>query len=1148
MPPSKTVKTFHHYSVTNSGKHFSPDRALRIAVLITMIAAPFGLAQVPGSVDTNFPAGTRNSGTLNKNGLLVQLDGKVLVVGNFTNASGVFRTNLYRLTSSGQLDTNFSYTAQTLTSGGGLWGSQADGRVIAGPVFIAANSYRILRLNADGGVDTGYTNGFNGSGAGNVGFVQPSDSRVLFGSTYNSINGIPRNEFARLNLDGSVDLGFTDVFAGVNSVGINVNSIAVQTNDNKILIGGAFEKTTSPTRTNLARLNIDGTVDATFTVTIPNIGSSNIRKIVIQPDGKILIAGDFTSVNGVGRTNIARLNANGTLDETFTARVGATTSSVSDMELMDYGQILIGGSFSSVNGVLRTNIARLNPDGSLDTTFSVSCNDRVYEIGVQTNGYVVLGGNFTAVNGIAKSGLARVYAGLNPYDICSPLPVPGGSSVNLNPAGPAVVPANLTYWDAFTKTLYATNPGSVTITWNFTNAPPSSVTSVGYITPIETTVNLGQEIIPPACADTAQAPTGTGVFWHTQTSKLYATNAGTHTIRWKRAGNPLLTIPQQITALWPTNAAQFQIHVAKSAPVDVTGGGSFGSPTLLTQDAGVGATLSGNLFSTTSAGRSLYLVSAPGASAQFTNIYFQFVQSINWNDPGYLRDTNIATIGEAISHPEHNPACGSPYVMDYLTPASPARISVDINFYDRTNRTGPIIPVNRSPSGTRSTDLLLALYQFGSKLTDPLTSNLVANAVAWPYLPVRYLCNWPASPETIFIAGGQGSGPVALGDPNWNVYRQPSTNQLGYNPNDEHAFRFAAAPADVQVKVNFSALAVVAGASVPASVSLVGDPSAAPQNPVTVTVSGARDGDTNLFVQLPINSVNQELVFYPSNWFAPQTISFVANTNLTSGTNSFVVRASGGLVSQTTVEVRGVPTNQLALVLETTALEVAESATNVVRMRLTRNPTNSVTVITSPRGSLDDSADLSVVSGGTLIFNAGNWSIPQSVAIRAIADADNGNDTAVFNVQASGGLTTNLAITATQKDATITADAVYALRNDLGDTNNAIVPKSSEPYVLLKYTNSSGLGRMKVYKVLAEDATHQFVSAQKAGQLLQAPNPLRFLPKCENTVAISGPYFPRQEFRSLGESCRHLKRHSCRDQYHHSLLLQTIPDGFRHGF
>jgi hypothetical protein len=679
--------------------------------------------------------------------------------------------------------------------------------------------------------------------------------------------------------------------------------------------------------------------------------------------------------------------------------------------------------------------------------------------------------------------------------------------VNLNPAGPTVVPANLTYWDALTKTLYATNPGSVTITWNFTNAPPSAVVSVGYITPIETTVNLGQEIIPPACADTAQAPTGTGIFWHTQTSKLYATTAGTHTIRWKRAGNPLLTIPQQITALWPTSTAQFQIHVAKSAPVDVTGGGSFGSPTLLTQDAEVGATLTGNLFATTNAGRSLYLVSAPGASAQFTNIYFQFVQSINWNDSSYLRDTNIAIIGEEISHPEHNPACGAPYVMDYLTPASPARVNASASFYNPTNRTGPIIPVNRSPNGTRSTDLLLALYQFGTKLIDPLTGSPVPNAVAWPYLPVRYLCNWPTSPETIFIAGGQGSGPVALSDPNWNVYRQPDTNQLGYNPNEEHAFRFAAAPTGVQLEVNFSSLSVVAGTNVPVTVSLVGDTNTALQGPVTVTVTGARDGDTNLFVQYPINGLNQELVFYPTNWSSPQTISFVANTNLGSGTNLFVVRAAGGLVSQTRVEVHGIPTNQLNLALETTAIEITENASRSLRMRLTQAPTNSVTVITSPRGSINDSPDLSVASGATLVFNAGNWSVPQSVTIQAAADADNGNDTAVFNVQASGGLTTNLTFTATQIDDTIIADAVYALRNDLGDTNNAVAPKSSEPYVLLKYTNAFGLGQMKVYKVLAEDATHKFVSSQKAGELLRAPNPLRYLEKCPSTVAVSGPYF-----------------------------------------
>src|SRR5262249_50266140 len=266
---------------------------------------------------------------------------------------------------------------------------------------------------------------------------------------------------------------------------------------------------------------------------------------------------------------------------------------------------------------------------------------------------------------------------------------------------------------------------------------------------------------------------------------------------------------------------------------------------------------------------------------------------------------NTAVIGEAITDPAHNPACGAPWVVDYTS--SPGRYCVDAHFYDRTNRVGPIIPVNRSASGTRTNDLLLALYQFGAKLKDPLSGALLTNTVAWPYQPVRYLTVWPANPDNIYIAGGQGSGPVPLADPNWSVYRQPNTNQPGYNPNEEHAFRFAAGPAPLRLKLGISAAEVAPGGSLPITVSLVGDPANSPRSDVAVSVSSARDGDTNLFMAFSSNAT--QLTFTTTNWQIPQTITLKAGGGLTTGSNSFNVRATGGLIDQATLQAFEAVTN-----------------------------------------------------------------------------------------------------------------------------------------------------------------------------------------------------------------------------------------------
>ncbi len=1044
----------------------------------------------------------------------VQPDGKVLVGGLFTRVNEVARQSLARLNTDGTLDGSF--VDPQLNGRAFALGIKSNGFVIVGGAFQflgGANRNGFAQINSNGVVDFSYPNSTNSMLGADDGVYamtfQPSDGKALVAGRFTSINQTNRTGLARINADGNPDLTFSNLLADAD-----VKVLAVQPSDGKILVGGSFRTLNSSARTNLARLNLNGSVDTNFTAQFgpgPD-GFSLISALAVQPDGKILVGGIFGSINGIARTNIARLNTDGSVDGTFQNGMGGATvppfggqAQINSIVQPDPSLILIGGFFTAVNGIARTNLARLNSDGSLDRDFDAGPRvGPVNSMVMQTNGYVLLGCDDTG-NTDGTNGVLRVYAGFSTFTFCDVIPMPPGRNKSdldpLNP--PLVVPPTRTFWDLATSTLYPTNSGAISVTWTFKTAP-LHVTNTGVILPLPVnTCDLTTEIAPPGCADTNQIPgTGGGAFWHGFTHKAYATSPGTNTIAWKRPNGSL--IPQQFVAQWPANPALFQTHVANSAPVDVTGGGRFASPTLLAQEAS-GAVISNSQFQATAAGRSLHVVCAPGAPLQSTNIYFQLVQTISATDPNYLRDTNTAVIGEEIIDPAHNPACGALWVVDYLTPSSPGRFCVDAHFYDRANRLGPIIPVNRSPSGTRTNDLLLALYQFGSKLKDPLTGNLLSNTVAWPYQPVRYLTVWPTNAETIFIAGGQGSGPVNLPDQNWSVYRQPNTNQPGYNPNEEHAFRFAAGPAPLQLKLGVAAAMVAQGDSVPVQVSLVGDPANAPQGPVTVTVSGARDGDTNLLVTFPGNA--SQLVFTVTNWQTPQTVSLTAGSSSITGSNSFNFRASGALISQATLQAFEAVTNQPGLILDALAFELPESASRAVHVRLSKSPATPVTVVTANRGTVADSPMLVVESGGVLNFNATNWNVPQTVSIHANPDADSKNDVAVFNVQASGGLAANLTFTATQSDSTTPSDAVYALRNDLGDAFGTTSPRSSEPYVLLKYTNSVGQGRMKVYRVQAEDANHRFVSFQKAGQLLQAPNPLSTLPKCPSTVAVSGPYF-----------------------------------------
>lgn len=98
------------------------------------------------------------------------------------------------------------------------------------------------------------------------------------------------------------------------------------------------------------------------------MAATGVFAMALQPDGKLLIGGTFTAVNGTARNGIARLHAAGSLDTGFDPGSGADAPVVA-LSLQPGGKVLLGGGFSIVNGVGHGRVARLNPNGSLDRTF-----------------------------------------------------------------------------------------------------------------------------------------------------------------------------------------------------------------------------------------------------------------------------------------------------------------------------------------------------------------------------------------------------------------------------------------------------------------------------------------------------------------------------------------------------------------------------------------------------------------------------------------------------------------------------------------------------------------------------------------------------------------------------------------------------------
>lgn len=367
--------------------------------------------QAPGG-DLDLPFASNISGG-GVTALAVQADGKIVIGGLFTSVGGVARNRIARLNSDGTLDTTFLNGLSGTNDVVNAVAVQADGKIVLVGNFSTVNGtarLRIARLNSDGTLDTAFLNGLSGVNFRvNAVVVQP-DNKIILGGGFTTINGVVRSRIGRLNTDGTVDTAFLNGPSGVS--GGDVNALALQA-DGKIVLGGSgFGQVNGVARNNLARLNSDGTLDTGFLNGLTGADIS-VSAVGVQADGKVVIGGGFTTINGVARNRIAQLNSNGTVDTNFLNGLTGADSSVSASVVQADGKIIIGGFFTTINGVSRNRIARLNNDGTLDTGFlngQSGADSSVFALALQTDGKVLLGGTFGSINGTARPGLARLLA------------------------------------------------------------------------------------------------------------------------------------------------------------------------------------------------------------------------------------------------------------------------------------------------------------------------------------------------------------------------------------------------------------------------------------------------------------------------------------------------------------------------------------------------------------------------------------------------------------------------------------------------------------------------------------------------------------------------------------------------------------------
>lgn len=355
-----------------------------------------------GGLDPGFSTGRGAEDTVQT--LAIQRDGKIVAAGLFFNINNTANSlGIARLLTNGTVDVTFNPGA-SVDFGISSVAVQPDGKIILGGGFTmyqGVSRNGITRIDAGGTLDPSFNPGTGVNDIIESVALQP-DGKLLIAGAFTFYNSTARNGLARVNTNGTLDVTFNPG----TGIDFAAESVVVQS-DGKILLGGGFLNYNGVQRRGVTRINSNGSRDDTF-----DPGSSVDNQILVvrpEPDGKVLIGGDFTTFNGISRNRIARLNTNGTLDVTFNPGAGAN-GSVFTLALQPNGKVILGGSFTTMNGTSRIRIARLLPNGALDTNFNpgTGANSTVRALALESDGKAVLGGQFTTFNGASHVRLARL--------------------------------------------------------------------------------------------------------------------------------------------------------------------------------------------------------------------------------------------------------------------------------------------------------------------------------------------------------------------------------------------------------------------------------------------------------------------------------------------------------------------------------------------------------------------------------------------------------------------------------------------------------------------------------------------------------------------------------------------------------------------
>lgn len=495
------------------------------ALAFTASPAVINASVVDGAVDTTF-----NSGQVGANGTIRSMaftaDDKIYIAGDFTSYNTFSVGKIARLNPNGALDLTFNFNGTGFTgSGSAIYSISVDsaGKIYATGKFSSYNNVNlgtndqnnVVRLNADGTLDSDFVSpffansNFSTSQAA-MSVVKSIGDKVFVSGNFDEVtpaggSKVFANGLVALTSTGAIESSFgVNARLRLGTSNARAADILPVPNSTDIYVTGPFTVVNSDTALGVARLKNDGTRNTEYANTgaAPAVGPSGsiapMESFALQSDGKLLLAGGFTQFNGnTAAKGVVRVNPDATLDTTFTSPSSGLVSS--SIVVDSHGRIYVAGGIGTAFGTSTSRaIVRLKSDGTVDSSFDLPLAPVGYEnkVAISPAGKVLLYGDMTKLGTTDVPRLVRITASA---PVATTTTTTVAAATNTVVSTPPGQPSNIKVKISGTR---------ADVSWSAptTGEAPTSYTAVAIPTGVGTRSAQASSVSPTTLSCTATAP------------------------------------------------------------------------------------------------------------------------------------------------------------------------------------------------------------------------------------------------------------------------------------------------------------------------------------------------------------------------------------------------------------------------------------------------------------------------------------------------------------------------------------------------------------------------------------------------------------------------------------------------------------------